>query len=227
MTCRKARKLLPLAAGGDLTEAKSRKVALHLKSCPACRAELEAYRSALKRIRGFDSENTAGPSWDEAAWAKAVRKAVKQEGAPAALRPKLAMRPAVVAVVGMALIVAAALLVVNIRHVLRPRDVLEARTEEAQHDIPATVEPKPEPSPVPEHQTTVHPPKKIEAERPLLAAGKTKPARAPVERALTGASPAAAPLAQDVISATFVSQETGLKIVWFFDRNFDWKGEEK
>ncbi len=29
--------------------------------------------------------------------------------------------------------------------------------------------------------------------------------------------------AQDVISMTLVSQETGLKIVWFFDNKFEWK----
>ena len=33
--------------------------------------------------------------------------------------------------------------------------------------------------------------------------------------------------AQDVVSMTVVSQETGLQIVWFFDRNFDYKGERE
>jgi len=28
---------------------------------------------------------------------------------------------------------------------------------------------------------------------------------------------------QDVLSMTIVSQETGLKIVWFFNKNFEWK----
>jgi hypothetical protein len=32
---------------------------------------------------------------------------------------------------------------------------------------------------------------------------------------------------QDVVSLTMISQETGLRIVWFFNRNFDWKGDEK
>jgi anti-sigma factor RsiW len=39
-----------------------------------------------------------------------------------------------------------------------------------------------------------------------------------------GAPPAAGP---DVVSVTMVSQETGLKVVWFFNRNFDWKGDQK
>ena len=32
---------------------------------------------------------------------------------------------------------------------------------------------------------------------------------------------------QDVVSMTMVSQETGLQIVWFFDKNFDYKGERE
>ena len=39
-----------------------------------------------------------------------------------------------------------------------------------------------------------------------------------------GAPPAAGP---DVVSVTMVSQETGLKVVWFFNKNFDWKGDQK
>jgi anti-sigma factor RsiW len=32
---------------------------------------------------------------------------------------------------------------------------------------------------------------------------------------------------QDVVSLTMVSQETGLQVVWFFDKNFDYKGERE
>ena len=39
-----------------------------------------------------------------------------------------------------------------------------------------------------------------------------------------GAPPAAGP---DVVSMTMVSQETGLKVVWFFNKNFDWKGDHQ
>ncbi len=37
----------------------------------------------------------------------------------------------------------------------------------------------------------------------------------------------AAPKEQDVVSVTMVSQETGLQIVWFFDKNFDYEGEQQ
>jgi hypothetical protein len=32
---------------------------------------------------------------------------------------------------------------------------------------------------------------------------------------------------QDVVSVTMISQETGLQVVWFFDKNFDYKGERE
>jgi anti-sigma factor RsiW len=32
---------------------------------------------------------------------------------------------------------------------------------------------------------------------------------------------------QDVVSLTMVSHETGLQVVWFFDKNFDYKGERE
>ena len=32
---------------------------------------------------------------------------------------------------------------------------------------------------------------------------------------------------QEVLTMTLVSPETGLQIVWFFDRNFDYEGEQK
>ena len=35
------------------------------------------------------------------------------------------------------------------------------------------------------------------------------------------------PAQQEVVSMTMVSKETGLKIVWFFDRNFELKESEK
>jgi anti-sigma factor RsiW len=40
---------------------------------------------------------------------------------------------------------------------------------------------------------------------------------------LTGTRPEAGK-AQDVLKMTIVSQETGLRITWFFDKNFDWEG---
>jgi hypothetical protein len=44
-----------------------------------------------------------------------------------------------------------------------------------------------------------------------------------------GAGPGGAAPARgtDVLSVTMVSRETGLKVVWFFNKNFDWKGDSQ
>jgi len=52
------------------------------------------------------------------------------------------------------------------------------------------------------------------------------PGPAPVETAGRAAETGALP-DQDVVSMTVVSQETGLQIVWFFDKKFDYEGVHK
>ncbi len=51
----------------------------------------------------------------------------------------------------------------------------------------------------------------------------------PERAAPAGSEPGLASEAQsqDVLTMTMVSPETGLQIVWFFDKNFDYKGEQE
>jgi len=53
------------------------------------------------------------------------------------------------------------------------------------------------------------------------------PGPGPAERPDPPLALADAGRAQDVVSMTMVSQETGLQIVWFLDKNFDYKGEQE
>jgi len=53
------------------------------------------------------------------------------------------------------------------------------------------------------------------------------PGRGPAERPDPPLALADAGQAQDVVSMTVVSQETGLQIVWFLDKNFDYEGEHE
>ena len=53
------------------------------------------------------------------------------------------------------------------------------------------------------------------------------PGPGPAERPDRPLTLADAGQAQDVVSMTLVSQETGLQIVWFLDKNFDYKGEHE
>jgi len=238
MTCRAVRKLLPLAAGGDLPEARAGKIAAHCEGCASCRAELEAYRSAIERARGLDA--AAGRSWREPDWSRAVRRAIAQEPRPAAARPRLALRTALVAGAGVILVAVIALMLVLDKSPLEPRRAMEAHTMDTgdPDKSPAPVVTRPVPGREPESVPAQAPSGEPTARRgsiqepgtELLAAGNATPSPAPIDRALPGAAAAPAPPpgpVQDVVSVTFVSQETGLKIVWFFDRNFSWKGEGK
>ena len=61
----------------------------------------------------------------------------------------------------------------------------------------------------------------------VLSALFRRPGPGPAERPDPPLALADAGRAQDVVSMTMVSQETGLQIVWFLDKNFDYKGEHE
>jgi len=61
----------------------------------------------------------------------------------------------------------------------------------------------------------------------VLSALFRGPGPGPAERPGPPLALADAGRAQDVVSLTMVSQETGLQIVWFFDKNFDYEGEHE
>ena len=104
MTCRKVRKLIPLAAGGDLSPRRARAVRAHLDACPACRAELEDLQTALA---GFKAAARAEKviDWSESEWkalmARVAAGAGADERAPVrAPRPMLLPRWAAASVIG-------------------------------------------------------------------------------------------------------------------------------
>jgi anti-sigma factor RsiW len=67
MTCRKVRRFISLAAGDDLEPRRAAAFRAHLAACPACRAELEAFRADLAELKAAArAEGVAG--WTEAEW---------------------------------------------------------------------------------------------------------------------------------------------------------------
>jgi hypothetical protein len=173
MTCRKARKLMPLAAGDDLGPRRARAFRVHIQACPGCRKELEAVRAALMAFRTAARDEDI-PDWTEGEWKALMVRATggspdRRDGkAGFGSRipwPRWATASALGALLG--LVVLSVLLRV--------------------------------PAPAPERMT----------------------------KAASLGLEAAAPKAQDVVSVTMVSQETGLQIVWFFDKTFDYKGVKK
>jgi hypothetical protein len=158
MTCRKAKKAVPLLAGGDLPFRKERKVLAHLDRCPMCRKELEEYRRALDHLkavaRGEGSGEWSEPEW-QALMARITASRTRKRSPAFGLRPRWVMASGLAAVI----ILAVTLLFFK----------------------DAAFHPK-----------------------------ETSPGPGP-----------------DVVSVTMVSQETGLQVVWFLNKNFDWKGDQK
>ncbi|MDW7761532.1 MAG: zf-HC2 domain-containing protein [Acidobacteriota bacterium] len=98
----------------------------------------------------------------------------------------------------------------------KPRDSADTKTD------PRRAVPEGRPAQMSVEQTSIRP--HIAAAHPELkpeAAQKARDAETPISQKTAAGVP------QDVLSVTFVSQETGLQIAWFFHRDFDWKGDKK
>jgi predicted anti-sigma-YlaC factor YlaD len=157
MTCRKAKKLMPLYTSDDLRPRLLAAVRAHIDACLSCRKELGEYRQALTRLKAAAKAESV-PDWSEGEW-RALAARFKP-AAPPTKRPAFLARPrwAAASVLGMFLGLAVLTMLFKDGS-LGPREKSTAG----------------EPS---------------------------------------------------VVSLTLVSQETGLQVVWFLDKNFEWKGDE-
>ena len=157
MTCRKAKKLMPLYAGDDLRPRLMTAVRIHVDSCPSCWKELAEYRESLSRLKAAAKAESV-PDWSEGEW-RALAARFKPAG-PGEKRPAFLARPrwATASVLGVFLGLAVLTMLFK-----------DGNLE--QRETSATGEPS-------------------------------------------------------VVSLTLVSQETGLQVVWFLDKNFEWKGDE-
>ena len=173
MTCRKVRKLIPLAAGDDLRPRPAAAVRAHVAACPACRAELESFRAALAGIRSVaKAEGVA--DWTESEWRSIMARA-GAEAKRAGQAPVRAGQARVPAPLG--------------RRVRAGRPHRPGRPGRA---LPG----------------------------PVAASGRD-------DGSPDARSSPPGPAAQDKLTMTIVSPETGLQIVWILDRNFDWKGDRQ
>lgn len=203
MTCKMVLKYLPLLAGGDLAARKEKKLLAHLDRCPRCREELEGYRNAIGRVKAAArAEGTA--DWTEAEWkalmVRAVALRTEEKRIPAGLRPRWAL------VSGLAAVILLAVLAFLFRDAIFGSRGTGA---EGQAAVVKKEEPKAAPAkPVPP--------------KPAGEKGKSVPVVQPEYLAKNEAQER-----QDVLSVTMFSQETGLRVVWFFNKNFEWKGDQK
>jgi hypothetical protein len=157
MTCRKAKKLMPLYAGADLRPRLLAAVRAHVDSCPSCSKELAEYRESLSRLKAAARDERV-PDWSEGEW-RAVA-ARFRPAAAATRRPAFLAQPRWAAASVLGVFLGLAVLTM------------------------------------------------------LFKDGSLDPRKT---------SAAAEP---SVVSLTLVSQETGLQVVWFLDKNFEWKGDK-
>jgi len=174
MTCRKARKLIPLLAGDDLPPWRSRRVRAHIERCPSCRNDLKEHTASLAEIKALAGVEKK-KDWSETEWKKLIRRAVSQKPEKRPIVPGL--RPAAAwAATFTAVLVLGLVLFFN------------------NADFKTV---------------------KISAISGEQTAKKAGPP--------AGGSSHQEKREQDVVSVTLVAQDTGLKVVWFFDKKFEWK----
>ena len=217
MNCRRIRRSIPLLARNDLTERKARQLRVHLGTCKICWNEFRPYSAALQKFKEL-SDLEIAPEWTEAEWQALMARTISLRIDKRRFFPLVfgnSPLPAMVRGVAMAVpTVVIGLLLLN--------TLSKPRTSPVSPP-PAYVR-RPEPTPpmsVPTQQNQ-NEEKELDVrilEKPLLVARPPtaeRPAHRPTELAA-----AAIEGSQDVVSVTLISQDTGLKVVWFLNKNFE------
>jgi hypothetical protein len=213
MNCRKARRLLPLAAGGDLPPRKAGRLGSHLNICSGCRSELQSYRFALKSIKVLANREPQ-PDWTEGEWRSILQIATgrglkKTRPAVGLFSRRLAwtMSSALVLILAVG-----SILILRNRMERGIRQPPSPATGAGSKERTSPAEPGPVPLASREFPSPSARPKvegRLPPETAELPAGHTLRARSSTK--------------QDVVNMVFVSPESGLTIHWVFNSEFEWK----
>lgn len=210
MNCFRARKWILLYAEADLPARRSQRLEAHLDKCATCKKEIEEIRAALAGVQTVADKGTL--DWPEAEWMVLMARIKSERPGP---RPKSALQafPRKSWAYGLALvlILVAAVLI-------------------------RKIVPSPPPIPLLTEIMMPTPAQPLRALRTDEATSAGHPRDLPFrvyerregpDRVLLAAGPAPDKAAQDMMSMTLVSQETGLKVHWTFNRDFDWEEKKK
>ena len=196
MNCRSARKHIPGFANGTLADETKHDLERHLGKCEACRTDADAFRD------GIEAMKTPGAfgemDFTEAEWTAAIRAAVTSRRTEKSDRFVPAFRPAFGYALGVLLVGAAILFGVRRFPWLVP--IVDNHPDSSETVISKSAI------------------SNVEAVgKGLWARGKG--AFAPKSRPSPDPAQAPPQPAGDVPSFTWISEETGLQIVWFVNDN--------
>jgi anti-sigma factor RsiW len=169
MNCKNAKKMIPLAAGNDLSAKKAAAVRDHLEGCPDCRKEAAELEHALRAAKTLAGAERAG-DWSEAEWRSLLRSVTAGGIQKKRVWAGLPLKPVLAGGLGLVFLAFGSFLLL-----------------------------KKSPAPVVTRAAFESP--SIEQAAPKRIDGQP-----------------------DVTSRTIVSKETGLKIIWFYNKNFQGDG---
>jgi hypothetical protein len=209
VNCEKAKKKIPLFAGGELPGKKARNLRRHLEECKDCREELREYKAALASLKSLAPEEDK--DWAESEWQSLMKK-VTTEKIP---RRSLLFLPGskVAWGYGLLLLLIMGLGVLFFRSIFRKPSAPLTLTEITSTRV--------------EQSRTFNP-----VERRISGQVQDSPYSvktrgfelSPGDMMIASSHSLKKP-SQDQLSVTLVSQETGLRVYWTFNKNFNWEEE--
>jgi hypothetical protein len=204
--------MVSLCTGGELSEKKARRLKKHLEVCSDCRETAEEFRAALSGYRAAVRQQEF--DWPEAEWKKLMHQITTQPAPRPVtsfqLIPKRAWSYGVAALLMLAGLTAFVVLRTGLlrRVPVLPIEILSSTEVQPSRPLDFAE------SHFPRLRQDV--PFLAQVDKPRALESETLIAVSAGEKTL-----------QDMLSMTLVSQETGLKVLWTFNRNFEWKEEEK
>lgn len=211
MNCSRACKWLPLYAGADLPSKKTKRLEKHLEECPICRERVEDLRTALAGIRAVAGRETL--DWPEEEWKGLMARVKSERSEP---RRRSVLLPAVFQkswAYGSALVLVLGISALILKSILAP----PAAPPLAETAISTPAQPSRS------FQIDQAP----DARRLRDIPFRVQRSQEGVYLAALAAQPAPQQPAQNVLSLTLVSQETGLKVHWTFNKNFEWEEKKR
>jgi anti-sigma factor RsiW len=208
MNCSRVRKTLPLLAGTDLPAGKARRIEKHLEGCSSCRKEVEELRAALAGIRAAAGREAL--DWPEGEWKGLMARVRSGKPGPRPV-PVFSAIPRKAWATGFIIVLALGIAALILRTILSPP---------APSLLSETVT-----------ATAVQPSRDLMKDE-VLSRGypqdvpfRIRREQGALDRTVLAAGHSPEKTRQDLMSMTLVSQETGLRVHWTFNRNFEW--EEK